>query len=631
VAATLDLSLIQSAERNELKLAQTDARRIFLITGGAITLTLIINATLAGRVIQKLRLVEVDTEAVQMMQQYARNRIHHHVRDLIVELQDAMPLYNDGLVAEFCKIVAVNSVLRQSASVGGNMEAIGSMSSSVSETGQRVRSVLSNNQREGSCSINSPTIRRRKSVNMSEERRRAASLLDSAMPFSEGGLEMLEMMFTEGRDMEDESEGLEEERMKVMCDDSIQDVVRENDTHENIRMNELNNHLVSDQTPSSVPAVSSTPLFSGPLATAPDIRLSPPIDTATQHSLLPGIDSLSVSDIQTTKEVCVEQGTEKEDELYSLSRVNRISSANLIALQAQYESKSHGVNLPPGAKAAMAGQKLPAKPIRREAPVFKPVDSALLCHIRSVFLNLVKGVYWNNIKLGKLPRNSNSALALLFSIDVAHDHVHSNTFEDWQTLQTTLNKTSFDKLLYVTKLIDCIRLGSLSMWQICRKQSLDAILDNSNQFITFTSVLEGILETMRHETAVYVLSSFIEAHEHAQQKIMFYMGEKKRTDMTELIKVVQDSKEHVELAKEMLSSIDRDEVSYIVTKQVSRLLLTAQQVMVEELEEEGVLRPVDATVLHIETRRVHRQLERKWLLNTAINQENISRIGHRSI
>jgi len=53
------------------------------------------------------------------------------------------------------------------------------------------------------------------------------------------------------------------------------------------------------------------------------------------------------------------------------------------------------------------------------------IKESLLVHVRISFLEVVKSVYWRHIDAGKLPRNSHAAVALLYSIDVGHDTVHT--------------------------------------------------------------------------------------------------------------------------------------------------------------------------------------------------------------
>jgi hypothetical protein len=68
----LALVVQQMSETHELSISAEEGSRIFFVTGGVISLTLIINATLAQRLLYALGIVDDDAEELRIMQHYAR-------------------------------------------------------------------------------------------------------------------------------------------------------------------------------------------------------------------------------------------------------------------------------------------------------------------------------------------------------------------------------------------------------------------------------------------------------------------------------------------------------------------------------------------------------------------------------
>ena len=59
--------------------------------------------------------------------------------------------------------------------------------------------------------------------------------------------------------------------------------------------------------------------------------------------------------------------------------------------------------------------------------------------------------------------------------------------------------------------------------------------------------------------------------------------------------------------------MDVDVIRFYMSKQVARVLLHTQQVMVEEFQSEGIIRPKDAEALLEGTRNDVNRLESEWL------------------
>ena len=111
--------------------------------------------------------------------------------------------------------------------------------------------------------------------------------------------------------------------------------------------------------------------------------------------------------------------------------------------------------------------------------------------------------YWHLIQTGKLPRLSHSSQYLLYSIDVDLDEVRTTSgLQDWPCIEEYIRETPF--FISVFTYLDSA---------LCR-------LDITEKFSEFVCKLEATEE----KRIVYLLTSFIEAHEHAQSKIHEFLG-----------------------------------------------------------------------------------------------------------
>lgn len=133
----------------------------------------------------------------------------------------------------------------------------------------------------------------------------------------------------------------------------------------------------------------------------------------------------------------------------------------------------------------------------------------ILAYMRGVFLEIVRVKYWHEIEAGKLPRVSHSAQYLLYSVDVALDEVRIG-LSDWDCIEKSITEIPW-YLQVLTFLED-----HLPMWLFFNVLKLHVPL--------------GKLEARREKRAVYMLTSFIGAHEHAMSKIHgFVNGDEEET------------------------------------------------------------------------------------------------------
>jgi hypothetical protein len=115
-------------------------------------------------------------------------------------------------------------------------------------------------------------------------------------------------------------------------------------------------------------------------------------------------------------------------------------------------------------------------------------------------LEIVRVRYWHHIEEGRLPRESFSAKFLLYSVDVGMD-TGSIAAGDWQIIEEEIDHAPF--LLRFLNMVE----DNCPSW-LSRRASLGV----------------GKIEASRETQMVYILTSFIEAHQHAQRKIHSFVG-----------------------------------------------------------------------------------------------------------
>lgn len=161
----------------------------------------------------------------------------------------------------------------------------------------------------------------------------------------------------------------------------------------------------------------------------------------------------------------------------------------------------------------------------------------LVAIVRGIFLSMVRVHYWHEIEQGKLPRKSKAAQVLLYSVEKALDRVNAEAGAwDWRCVKAKLD---FQPLLNKV----------LAMWE-----------DNAppTWLYGYPSTYLNKVECNTEERAVYLLTSFIAAHEHAQhQLVMFIKGNEGegggeagnsgvgRVPSPEELQVINESKEAV--------------------------------------------------------------------------------------
>lgn len=68
----------------------------------------------------------------------------------------------------------------------------------------------------------------------------------------------------------------------------------------------------------------------------------------------------------------------------------------------------------------------------------------LVEQMRRAFLEITRVSYWRQINSGRLPRKGDVALALLKSVDVALDTIHTTGCQDWHFLMQRYRYLVYD-------------------------------------------------------------------------------------------------------------------------------------------------------------------------------------------
>lgn len=230
----------------------------------------------------------------------------------------------------------------------------------------------------------------------------------------------------------------------------------------------------------------------------------------------------------------------------------------------------------------------------------------LLLTMRKVFLEVLRVNYFKQINSDKLPRKSFAAIILLNSIDISSNATITPD-DKLNDLMIILNSHYYLKKLYQGKPKD----EEIPDVDTDRPAShKHALLHNRSHFHNDYSV--------HLQTAVMVLIAYIEAHEFAQSRIAFYLGEHDGIDTPEEDIVINESRNFVLLAKKILLTIHEPILRYIYSKRIISSILSLQQNLVFEFQVEGIVNVKYAEILFHEIERDTNSLarfERKKVLH----------------
>lgn len=212
--------------------------------------------------------------------------------------------------------------------------------------------------------------------------------------------------------------------------------------------------------------------------------------------------------------------------------------------------------------------------------------------MRRVFLDIVKAKYWKFICSGKLPRLSYSSQFLLYSIEVANDQIEMDCV-DWKYIENFIVVPP--KILKLLNFLE----SSLPHWLAYHVLRLHYWIAR--------------IEFIRRKRAVYILTSFIEAQQYAQEKLDEFFNlvkldnefesedlqgnrlsvEEIQRDLNlysaEVLNMKLESSHMVHRAKDLLRVFPRSLIEDMRAKQVALTILSNEATIVQEMHEEGLI------------------------------------------
>jgi len=279
-------------------------------------------------------------------------------------------------------------------------------------------------------------------------------------------------------------------------------------------------------------------------------------------------------------------------------------------------------------------------PTRRKGNVVMP---EMLAYVRCLFLEIVRMKYWKLIEGGKLPRNCHSSQFLLYSVDVGIEEATYNPSKKRGGQADNYKSMFGSRTTSVASSNPDRENEGLLDWSCIEKDLSKTNIFGRKTMMWWESfmpywmgrdIASYFLETLEgeHENKqVYMLTAFIEAHEHAQKKIHSFVNvdldhealensgsagaggntweptvnsalpdatrARKNTDDTDVIylrtpeeiQVKNESAHLVAKAKEALEGIEEEVRAEIRAKQAAMTILSKEVELVRELNEEGLL------------------------------------------
>jgi len=202
------------------------------------------------------------------------------------------------------------------------------------------------------------------------------------------------------------------------------------------------------------------------------------------------------------------------------------------------------------------------------------VNEARMEIVREIFLHVLKQEYWHEVEEGSLPKKSHAVSMLLTSVDCALDpDEHSSSLCDWAHL---------DAMLHVPE------------WKNKVMKFLDSLIPNNAQWLhDMWFELHHLWITHHEETAYYVCTSFLLAHERAQVKTCDVFGGE-GVDSPEAALVVVESKAQMAQVQNYLDTLNPEVKDALRVKNMSRILLEVEHKKIEKLTHDGLLTPKEA-------------------------------------
>ena len=187
--------------------------------------------------------------------------------------------------------------------------------------------------------------------------------------------------------------------------------------------------------------------------------------------------------------------------------------------------------------------------------------------VRSVFLSVVRAVYWDFADEGILEAGARPLSGLLTSVELAlANEGESPGLQDFEYLLEEMQHSG--------------------TWLSRFANSIGGLLDKNG----------GLGAAQDKIDCIASLSSFIGAHKSAQHAAAFF-GDGGEIDTPEEVLVIEESKEKVALAEAKLAEFDPRFKSHVQTWQMCRVLQTKYVHYINEVCEQGVLTQSEVLLL----------------------------------
>ena len=262
-----------------------------------------------------------------------------------------------------------------------------------------------------------------------------------------------------------------------------------------------------------------------------------------------------------------------------------------------------------------------------------PLMPELLAFVRTLFLEIVRTVYWAQIDSAKLPRTSFAVRFLLYSVDVGLDSVGevltasstpTSTAGGSNTAAASRANSHPDGFDFAPILSE-INSEPVVITALKALEALGLVDRLGLNCVTRTIAQH---EARRNKRNVYMLSAFIEAHREAAAKLQSYLIGKlgappgsssssqaqrvssvdsdvsnstgatsASTPLPEALQVKKESAAVVARAQELLDAIPRKTILAVRTKQCALSALAKEALWVNSMVREGLLPHSHAEVL----------------------------------
>jgi hypothetical protein len=228
--------------------------------------------------------------------------------------------------------------------------------------------------------------------------------------------------------------------------------------------------------------------------------------------------------------------------------------------------------------------------------------------LRELFLSALLQQYWEQIKVGRLPRKSVAAHKLLVSVHSTIDGGRGlgTPLHDWQFLGVepsgSSKPTGFEAILTLMKLPLVYTLRACSKVACYDRPALPSSSHRCCDFVhDFFFEYNQTKLIKEAENLFYMLTSFIQAHEHTQKMLTTMFGEGGGSEY--LKTVLAESRAEVETAKKTLERVDKDcdtckaVHQHAAAFQLPRIMLLKQAHNIEQYKHQGILNEKDEMVL----------------------------------